>query len=1149
MKYSSFCLFCALLIAGLMMCPAIAEQSTCPFDESIETLQSAPPGDDLYMQEMSAEYDSYSSSATAAVEEYPGYAFSHEWGEYGASAGEFDYPFGVAVDSACNVYVCDSNNDCIRKFDSEGCFLASWGSEGRDYGEFNTPRGIAVDDVDNVYVVDGVNCRIQKFSSDGTFLLSWGSFGSRDEQLHHPHGIAVGPTGDIYVADFLNYRIQKYKSDGTHLGSWGSEGYSLGEFTLPQDIAVDSLGNVYVADTGNDRIQKFTSDGTLLTFWGSHGIDEGEFSYPCGIAVDVEDNVYVSDGYKNRIQKFSPDGTFLSSWGSYGSDGGEFHRPQGIAVNPTDNIYIADSENNRIQKFTSDGTFMLSWGSWSSGIGEFNYPSGIAIDDSDIVYVADANNNRIQTFDPDGTFRNIWGEEGNSTGEFMYPKGIALDSAGNSYITDSWNNRIQSFASDGTFRSTWGTAGSDEGAFNQPFGIAVDSIDTVYVADFVNHRIQTFDTDGNYMTSWGTKGSGEGEFVYPFGVAVNASDWVYVADTHNHRIQVFEPDGTYLMSWGSEGSGFGEFMYPRGIAFDFADNVYVADTWNNRIQKFAANGTYLTAWGTSGDTAGAFDSPTGIAVNSEGDVYAVDTNNHRIEVFSPVTLPRANFTVDKTSGLLPLTVQFTDTSEIFPTGWEWNFGDDHYCGSTDQNPTHTYYDPGTYNVTLTVTNDAGPDSITKTNLITVSMVTAKFDLNRNFVATTAGNTFIPGSHTANLTYRLHAATSTPNATLGNLRYFAGLGRYAGGNITSVNYPQYASWSASDAYWNFPSEYVITSVSGFDTQAGTSTTEDYIYNHTINRTNNASIFRTDAIQHTSVTIVFDDLDFESVFVGFAGADNSNVTTEIIPETVTTDAPLVELLPAGGAYHLELNTPGLTIGTEYSFTFDTRIHLNGSPVIHKPLVYVWEGMSHETANVRRSSRARVPYNMCPADAREFWVDTNRSCDWTVVRQDNLLSVIEGRSQRVPVAEFTASPQVGAPPLTVTFTDLSTEDPSNWLWDFGDGTNSIAQNPVHAYTTVGLYPVTLSVNGEEFVEMKYDYIRVTSLLLGDANSDGTVNQADTLHVLKEVVGINDAPEGGTDAFERTDVHWNGFIDIGDAMFIAQYNVGLRDQWFVQV
>jgi len=65
---------------------------------------------------------------------------------------------------------------------------------------------------------------------------------------------------------------------------------------------------------------------------------------------------------------------------------------------------------------------------------------------------------------------------------------------------------------------------------------------------------------------------------------------------------------------------------------------------------------------------------------------------------------------------------------------------------------------------------------------------------------------------------------------------------------------------------------------------------------------------------------------------------------------------------------------------------------------------------------------------------------------------------------------------------------------------------------------------------------------LLYGDANSDGWVNQADTLKVLREVVGLESKPDDRT-KFLVTDVTRNGVIDVGDAMFIAQYCAGLRD------
>ncbi|QYZ78124.1 PKD domain-containing protein [Methanofollis formosanus] len=146
----------------------------------------------------------------------------------------------------------------------------------------------------------------------------------------------------------------------------------------------------------------------------------------------------------------------------------------------------------------------------------------------------------------------------------------------------------------------------------------------------------------------------------------------------------------------------------------------------------------------------------------------------------------------------------------------------------------------------------------------------------------------------------------------------------------------------------------------------------------------------------------------------------------------------------------------------------------------------------------------------------------------------------------ARFSADVTSGAAPLTVHFTDQSTGAPTNWLWTFGDDATSTKQNPTHTYTAPGNYTVTLSVNGGEETCTKAAYITVTPLLYGDANDNGVVDQADTLRVLKEVVGITAEPAPGTEQFQKTDVHRNGVIEVGDAMFIAQYNVGLRDAWF---
>jgi len=149
-------------------------------------------------------------------------------------------------------------------------------------------------------------------------------------------------------------------------------------------------------------------------------------------------------------------------------------------------------------------------------------------------------------------------------------------------------------------------------------------------------------------------------------------------------------------------------------------------------------------------------------------------------------------------------------------------------------------------------------------------------------------------------------------------------------------------------------------------------------------------------------------------------------------------------------------------------------------------------------------------------------------------------------VLAANFLTDKMSGTAPFTTTFTDTSTGSPTSWAWDFGDSGTSDQQNPTHTYVSPGNYHVTLSINGGLSNVTKTNYIKVTPILFGDANDDSKVNQADTLVVLQEIVGLREQPAAGTDRFRKTDVHVNGVIDVGDALFIAQYNVGLRDVWF---
>ena len=236
--------------------------------------------------------------------------FITKWGSCCFQDGQFLGANGLSVDSSGNVYVTDTNNNRIQKFDSNGNFITkSGGPSGREIGgtgdgQFQNPEGIAVDSSDNVYVADSGNSRIQKFDSNGNFITKWGSEGTGDGQFYGLNSIATDSSGNVYSTEFAN-RIQKFDSSGNFITKWGSEGTGDGEFDNPTGIAVDSSGNVYVADYNNDRIQKFDSNGTFITKWGSEGTGDGQFNYPDGIAVDFRGNVYVTDNVE-RVQVFAP---------------------------------------------------------------------------------------------------------------------------------------------------------------------------------------------------------------------------------------------------------------------------------------------------------------------------------------------------------------------------------------------------------------------------------------------------------------------------------------------------------------------------------------------------------------------------------------------------------------------------------------------------------------------------------------------------------------------------------------------------------------------------------------------------------------------------------------------------------------------------
>jgi hypothetical protein len=105
----------------------------------------------------------------------------------------------------------------------------------------------------------------------------------------------------------------------------------------------------------------------------------------------------------------------------------------------------------------------------------------------------------------------------------------------------------------------------------------------------------------------------------------------------------------------------------------------------------------------------------------------------------------------------------------------------------------------------------------------------------------------------------------------------------------------------------------------------------------------------------------------------------------------------------------------------------------------------------------------------------------------------------------ANFTATPTHGRAPLTVTFTDISDASPTKWNWDFGDGTTSTDQNPVHTFQTVGAYTVTLKA----WNDLGSDTMVKTSFIL--TGKRAIVMHIDTkLDELRNTLNAMNVPKG---------------------------------------
>ena len=261
----------------------------------------------------------------------------------------FKSPTGIAVDSENNVYIVDSGNFKVEKFDSNGKLIFSWGNPESLKGQFSHPSGIYVNKK-FVYVTDIGNAKIDMFSTNGSFVYSWGTYGENPGMFHIPVSISSDRNDSLYVADSGRNVIQIFDIRGNYKDEIHPMFTKGGGFLGINSLVFDSKNNFYAISTDN-KILKYSTIGNFLNFYGSSGSENGRFDNPLAIAMDSKNNFYVADTHNHRIQKFDSDGNFLLSWRMEGSEAGNFEEPVALAIDSSDNMYVVDKKKNTIQKF------------------------------------------------------------------------------------------------------------------------------------------------------------------------------------------------------------------------------------------------------------------------------------------------------------------------------------------------------------------------------------------------------------------------------------------------------------------------------------------------------------------------------------------------------------------------------------------------------------------------------------------------------------------------------------------------------------------------------------------------------------------------------------------------------------------------------
>jgi sugar lactone lactonase YvrE len=653
-----------------------------------------------------------------------------------ATNASLNFPIGLACDAYGNLYIADTYNTCIRKVDTNGIIstVAGKGVSGYFSGDggpatnasLDLPFGVACDAYGNLFIADTDNERIRKVDSNGIISTVAGNSGNwypgcgnggpaTNAFLNHPTGVAFDASGNLYIADYdLNGIREVFLYAGYptlilgNIGAINAGNYSVvitssyGSVTsavatltvaapaiitgqpASQIVGVGSSPNFSVAVAGSGPF------GYELYFAGTNLVQSGTNSTLTLTSVSTNNTgnytVVVTNSYGSvtshvaTLTVMLPPSVTIQPISQTNLPGTPVSFGVTVAgVGPFTYQWLFNGtnfQNNIITTVAGKNSVGYSGDGGPATNASLNSPSGVAFDAFGNLYIADQTNNRIRKVDTNGnittvagkSFSGYSGDGGPATNAYLYlPSGVAFNASGNLYIADQKNNLIRKVATNGiittvagggtpTYPSIGDGGAATNASLSVPTGVTFDAFGNMYIADRYNGRIRKVDTAGNIITvagkSLGYSGDGgiatNATLALPFGVAFDAFGNLYIADSSNQRIRKVDTNGIITTVAGKNGSGYSgdgvaatnaTLSFPSGVACDAFDNLYIADRNNNRIREVDSNGIITTVAGNgssgySGDGSAATNAslnlPIGVAFDASGNLYIADFFNSRI---------------------------------------------------------------------------------------------------------------------------------------------------------------------------------------------------------------------------------------------------------------------------------------------------------------------------------------------------------------------------------------------------------------------------------------------------------------------------------------------------------------------------------------